>query len=191
MAAMKRFGILALMNTVLLGFGALVLASSSLSGTWMRNPELSDDPEEKVREAVTRVIDRANSRRRGGPSLDDPELRRRMEQSLDSLIQSAETLVIEQENDELQVDDGHGRIRIFYLDGQKHIRQTPGGASLETTCTVGGRYILVEQKMDGGVKINENYTLLQDGSRMELTVRLETKQLKEPLGVRSVYELES
>ena len=107
---------------------------------------------------------------------------------MEGLIESAETLHIEHDKEELRVDDGHGRVRIFYLDGEKHIRQTPGGTKLETVCTAGSRYILVEQKMDRGGKISENYVLLPEGDRMELTVRLEIRQFRKPVVVRSVYE---
>jgi len=183
---MKRLRFVALVSTVSLSVAALVLASSALSGTWVKNTKLSDDPEEKVREAVGGMIQRAE--RRARRPVDDPELRRRLGESVDTLIVSAETLVIEHDSDEFHVDDGRGRIRIFYLDGEKHIRQTPEGDKLETLCTVGENYVLVEQKMEGGVKIIENYKLSPDAGRMELTVRLEGNPFKEPLVVRSVYE---
>jgi hypothetical protein len=105
-----------------------------------------------------------------------------------TFVQFAEELSIEEGSGELRIDDGIGRVRIFYIDGKKHKRQTPGGANLETICTRRGNRIVVEQKLDKDGKIAEVYSLSADGTRMSLTVHFESKRFKQPLVVRNVFD---
>ncbi len=88
------------------------------------------------------------------------------------------------------MDDGVGRVRIFYLDGKKHNRQSPGGTKFETLSIRQGNRIIVDQKIKGGGRIIETYVLSVEGDRLFLTVRLEAKRLKEALTIRNVYDRE-
>jgi hypothetical protein len=161
---------------------------SSLSGYWLRNPDDSDDAEQKIKDAARAYFDKATKGGRNVLSEEIPQIRKRLEYVIATFVQFAEELDIEEESGELRIDDGVGRIRIFYVDGKKHKRQTPGGANLETICTRRGRRIIVEQKLDKDGRIAEVYDLSADGTRMTLTVHFESKRFKEPLVVRNVYD---
>jgi hypothetical protein len=174
--------------------GALFISSAqaqspfNLTGVWQRNPEESDDAEQKVRDAAKAMFDKATRGGRNIPSDDIIQFQKRLQLIIGSYVQFAETLEIEQTNGELHIDDGEGRIRIFYIDGKKHKRQTPKGATLETVCTRGVNQITVEQKLDRGGKIIETYVPSPDGNRTVLTVRFESKQLRAPLILVNVYD---
>jgi hypothetical protein len=161
---------------------------SSLSGYWLRNPDDSDDAEQKIKEAARAYFDKATKGGRNILSEEIPEIQKRLAYVIATFVQFAEELDIEEESGELRIDDGIGRIRIFYIDGKKHKRQTPGGANLETICTRRGNRIIVEQKLDKDGRIAEVYDISADGNRMTLTVHFESKRFKEPLVVRNIYD---
>jgi hypothetical protein len=176
--------------------GALVVSfveardEMDLTGTWYRSPGESDDAESKIRDAAKAMFDKATKGGRNIPSEEIPQIQKRLQFIISSYVQFAEILEMEQTSTELHIDDGEGRVRIFYMDGKKHKRQTPRGAKLETVCTRGSNQITIEQKLDQGGKIIETYVPSPDGDRMVLTVRFENKQLKPPLILQNVYDRE-
>ena len=52
-----------------------------------------------------------------------------------------------------------------------------------------GQNITIDQKADD-TKVLETYVFSSDGERLELTVRLQNKQLNGPLTIQSIYERE-
>ena len=89
---------------------------------------------------------------------------------------------------ELRIVDGSDNVRIYYLDGEKHKRQTPGGVDLETVAQKRGDQIIIEEKAESS-KFTRTFALAQDGSVMVVTVRLENDRFKQPVVIRSVYDL--
>lgn len=161
--------------------------NAGFAGTWLRVHSESEDVEEKIQSAVQGMLEKAERRRRNVSLLGDPVLVRRLEDSLERLIRAPEELVIFAQRNELHVDDGSGRISIYYLDGKEHLRQTRGGISLETVAVRRGNRVEIEQEGEEGGKIFETYALAADGNRLELAVRVEGERLEDPLVVRSVY----
>jgi hypothetical protein len=191
----KKIGWLSGTRAAVLAVALLVSFSEAradvdLTGTWYRSPKESDDAESEIRDAAKRMFDKATKGGRNVLSEDILQIQRRLQSVISSYLQFADSLEIEQTSRELHIDDGEGRIRIFYLDGEKHVRQTPHGETLETVCTRGSNHIIIEQKLDRGGTIVENYVPSPDGNRMVLTVRFETKQLDPPLVLRNVYDRE-
>ncbi len=73
-----------------------------------------------------------------------------MQWIIKSLSAAADELTIEVDGNEFRVAGaGEGRVRIFYLDGEKHVRETPNGTKLETIAHWNGRQILIEQGGEG------------------------------------------
>ena len=181
-------------------FAALVLVVSfttsapaqeaDVDGTWYRNPDMSDDPEAKVREAVQGLLEKMGKGRGRQIALaESPQLPGQIARAVDMFLQYADELYVELDSKELVVDDGSGRLRIYYLDGKKHERQLPNGVKLETKSSRSGSRIYIEQKANK-TKVFETYLFSSAGDRLELTIRLEDKQLKGPLTLKSVYERE-
>jgi len=104
------------------------------------------------------------------------------------IMNAAETLQIELIETEFRVETGLERLRIFYLDGEKHIRETPNRGKIETRSEKNGNRIVIEQKTEQGAKITESYELSPDGQVMVLRLHMEGRMFNEPVAVRTVYE---
>jgi hypothetical protein len=165
---------------------AALPAQSTLTGLWYRSDSKSDDPKAKIEASMKGFIEKQSRGRRTAEDFDSRALRQ-LRRVFDAYVQYADELDVEDTGKELVLDDGGPRLSIYYLDGMKHERQMPNGVRLETTATRNGHQIEVFQKTSDGAKIYETYALAEEGARMTLTVRLEDKQLKEPLVIRSVY----
>ena len=185
----------------------------SFNGVWERNPDESDDPREKMQEALggqTGQMGRmgggeggrpgGGGRRqpgmggqggmpgRGGGRRGGSEKMEAMRETMKEAMQAAQTLEISLSETELRVVDGSDNVRIYYLDGEKHKRQTPGGVDLETVAQKRGDQIIIEEKAESA-KFTRTFALAQDGSVMVVTVRLEHDRFKQPVVIRSVYDL--
>jgi hypothetical protein len=168
--------------------------ASGFSGTWERDPRRSDDAQAKMRAAFEKMQEEMERRGRGGfpggggpppggPPPGDPG---RREGRGAAPGQVPEELYVEHEKGELRLDDGE-RLQIFYLDGQKHRRQMPNGAKLETVATLQGRTVLVQEKLERG-KIERKLELSDDGKSMVMTLNIKIGNMKEPVQIRTVYE---
>jgi len=183
---------------LLVGLSALPRQSSSpekpgapgFSGTWERDPDRSDDAQEKMRAAFERMQEEMERRGRGGPppggSGAPPPGGGGREGRGGGPGQVPEELEVEHEAGELRLDDGE-RLQIFYLDGQKHRRAMPNGAKLETVATLQGTVVLIEEKLDRG-KIERKLELSEDGESMVITLNIKIGNMKEPVLIRTVYE---
>jgi len=178
---------------VVLGLSAIPPQSetpnaSGFSGTWERDPDRSDDAQEKMRAAFERMQEEME-RRRGGPPPGGPPpggpppggAGRRAGPG-----QVPEELEVEHQDGELRMDDGE-RLQIFYLDGQKHRRAMPNGAKLETVATLQGRVVLIEEKLERG-KIERKLELSEDGESMVMTLNIKIGNMKDAVLIRTVYE---
>ncbi len=162
----------------------------NLNGTWFRSTTEGDDPEQKIQQAVRGYIAKAGQRRGARIAVaESPQLPGMIARTIETFMQYADELYIELEPDELVVDDGGGRIRIYSLVGEKHERQLTNGVRVETVATRVGQNITIDQKADD-TKVLETYVFSSDGERLELTVRLQNKQLNGPLIIQSIYERE-
>jgi hypothetical protein len=155
------------------------------TGLWYRDDRKSDDPAPRIEMTMQGFVEK-NSRGRSTLEDVDPKVVRRLRSVLDGFVQYADELVVERTQRELVVDDGSERLIIYYLDSRKHERQLADGTRLETTAAASEDQIEVEMRTSDGAKIYETYTL-SSADEMVLTVRLEDKQLKQPLVIRSVY----
>ena len=174
--------------TILLAQPTFGQDTPSLSGYWLRNPDDSDDAEQKIEDAARAFFEKATKGGRNILSEDIPQIQKRLQYVIATFVQFAEALDIVEESGELRIDDGIGRVRIFYVDGQKHKRQNPDGAKLETICSRDRDRVVVEQKLDKVGTITEVYHPSSDGNTMSLAVRFESKRFKQPLVVRNVYD---
>lgn len=165
------------------------------SGTWERDPDRSDDAQEKMRAAFERMQQEMERRGRGGfppggpppggPPPGGPG-QGGSEGRGGGPGQVPEELYVEHEDGELRLDDGD-RLQIFYLDGEKHRRAMPNGAKLETVATITGRVVNIEEKLERG-KIERKIELSEDGESMVITLNIKIGNVKDPVLIRTVYE---
>jgi hypothetical protein len=176
------------------------------TGTWVRNEEESDDPQEKMQAALEAMRQERGGGRGGrmpggmggrGGGGQRPEASRGGgggqrpggAGGFGALADMTSRIETTLENDEFHVvPSGEGRARIFYLDGKTHAQETPQGTKMETVAEKKGDQIAVEQKMDQGGEITTTYELAPDGSRMIVTVKFEGGRMKDPVIIRSVYD---
>lgn len=165
---------------------ATLTAPADFTGVWYRDDERSDDAEAKLEEAVEGYIKKVS---RGKATVNDvdPSMLKEINRILDTFVQHAEELDITQRPSELVIDDGSERLRIYYLDDEKHERQMPNGTRLETTAGLKGSQVDVFMKSSDDTKVTETYLLGEGGDGMVLIVRVEDDQLDGPLVVRNVY----
>ena len=110
-----------------------------------------------------------------------------MRETMSQAMHAAQTLEISLSDTEIRVVDGSENVHIYYLDGKKHKRQTPGGVDLETVAHKRGDQIIIEEEADSA-KFTRTFALAPDGSVMVVTVRLENDRFKQPVVIRSVYD---
>jgi hypothetical protein len=198
------------MNTVhilrLMGIGLVCLGLAmpllgaaeqpAFTGKWQRNDEESDDPQEKMREAMEAMRQQGGGRGGGmggrGGGMGDRSGGRAgrggREAGMANLMAAAAQIETVLENNEFQIiPTGEGRVRIYYLDGKKHKRETASGMKMETKSELNGNRILVEQKTEEGRRIKMTYELGPDGSIMIVTTQLEGGRIPEPIIIRTVY----
>ncbi len=160
------------------------------SGTWERDPDQSDDAQEKMKAAFERMQQEMERRGRGGPPPSGPPPGGRPPGGPEGRGggpgQVPEELYVEHEDGELRLDDGE-RLQIFYLDGEKHRRAMPNGAKLETVATIAGRVVNIEEKLERG-KIERKIELSEDGESMVITLNIKIGNMKDPVLIRTVYE---
>jgi hypothetical protein len=180
----------------------LATTVTGLNGTWERDPDRSDDPRQKMQEAMEQMRGRRGGGRDGGmppgggmPGGGMPGGRPgrppggkggpgRGGGPMGAIGTVADTLAIEQDAGELHVDDGT-RVRIYYLDGKKHKRELDNGTSLETTASLAGNAVSIEEKMERG-EISHKYELSPDGQTLIVTRTLDFG--KDPIVIKSVYD---
>ncbi len=168
------------------------IGQHGLAGTWEVDPDESDDMEEKIRVGMA-SMKRGGRRGSGSPDAsEDPNIAlarlKGMRQIIRNLSAAADELTIEVEGSEFRVAGaGEGRVRIFYLDGQKHVRETPNGTKLETIAQWNGKQVLIEQEAKDEGTINEVYELGREPNELVVIFRLKIKQLEEPIVIKSVY----
>jgi len=169
-----------------LAVASVLTAQTGYNGLWWRDNDASDDPKPKIEAAVAGFIKKTT---RGRASVEDadPRFVKRLNGVIAAFVQYADELYVERTKRELVIDDGGDNLRIYYLDGEKHERQMADGTRLETVSTATGAQIDIAMKTSEGAKIFEAYQLTSGGDALVLTVRLEDKQLIEPLVIRNVY----
>jgi len=95
-------------------------------------------------------------------------------------------LSVELTDGELRVDGGE-RLRIYYLDGEKHKREMTNGMKLETVAELKGNAVFIEEKMERG-KLDRKFELSPDGATMVATLTVKFGRMKDPVVIKTVYE---
>ncbi len=173
----------------LVGLPAQDVQDIGFSGVWERDVERSDDPQEKMQAAMEQMREQMGRRGGGGGGGRPGGGGGRGERGgggRPDIGNVPDELTLELTGGEFHVDDGE-RLRIYYLDGEKHKRQTPSGMKLETVAELKGSAIVIEEKMERG-KIERKFELSPEGATMIMTLTVKFGRMKEPVVIRTVYE---
>ncbi len=161
--------------------GDAMAEQPNFTGTWRLNRKLSDDPQEKLKEAIGRKGDRLG-KIMGGRAAQD-----RMKDN----ASMAEVLKITHNDPEFQVSGNNNLTRRIFTDGRKVDNTTPKGESIETTARwQGSQLVVVTQRANGG-KLTQTYSLDRGGRRMIVLTQIAGQRLDRPIELRFVYDAES
>jgi hypothetical protein len=190
-------------GTVLLATLALGLASQAaaaqdtsvaqgrpdMTGEWTLDHKASDDVQAKVEAAAgpgyvkgsgraVRVLPTGNEK----SEVERLELR----ELLLGLIGSLDAMEIAQSARDVKLVRGDD-VGIFYFD-REHVRDGLQGRKLRCRTTWRGPQLMIEQNGDDKARVIQLLTLLPEGKRLILAVRIEHARLREPLELKLVYD---
>lgn len=150
----------------------------NFSGTWRLNRELSDKPQEKLKEAVGKqggVRGRIMSGRMGQGKMKDRTA-------------MAEVLKITHNDPELQVLGDNNRSIQLFTDGRKLNITTPRGESAEATARWQGAQLVVVSQTAKGGELTQTYSLAKDGAQMIVLMKISDQRLGRPIELRFLYD---
>ena len=166
----------------------------NFSGMWDLNQERSDDAVEKINEAAG-TAEIAGQKSARGNTLILPEGNERSEVErvelrnwMLQMENQFRELEILHEGHEFKTYYGEDGVRNFYLN-RPHVRTDMKGRKLNCKTRWDGEQLVIEQTGEDKTRVFEVYTLLPGGKQLVLAVRWESKWLKQPLQLRSVYDL--
>jgi hypothetical protein len=151
-------------------------AKPDFSGVWELDTGKSDDAEVAIRDALGLT---------GGRG-DRQAERQALSSRLHYLARAAETIEIEQTEKDIKLFNSEDDVRIHYIDGQKHPRQTPIGEKLTTVTVWRDNFLdLTTEGPDIG-KVTE--TLGMEGLQLVHIVRIQNEAFEDDLVVRAYYD---
>lgn len=165
---MARF----LVSFLLVTSVSLAQGNPDFSGKWTLDEDKSDDGEALILGGI------------GSPDRMSPEKRRTADRLID-LVRALRALEIRQSPADFRLYDEADNVRIYYIDGKKHTRETPWGDKLETVTKWEG--LELQMRTDGKDlgEIDELYTM--EGSQLLYTVKLRLEGSKQEVVVRTYY----
>jgi len=167
------------MARIVLTLSCLVLASVSFaqgnpdfSGKWALDSEKSDDGEAVILGGI------------GSPDRMSPKDRRIADRLMD-LVRALRLLEIRQSPADFRLYDEADNVRIYYIDGKKHARETPWGEKLETVTKWEGSELQMRTDGKDLGEIDEIYAM--EGSQLLYIVKLRLDGSKQEVVVRTYY----
>jgi hypothetical protein len=156
----------------------------NFTGTWRLNRELSDKPQEKVKEAVGKRG--ALGRMIGGRGAQG-----KIQDRMKNMEGFGEVLKITHNDPEFQVSGNSDVSRQIFTDGRKVSATTPKGESFETTAHwQGSQLVVVTQRANGG-KLTQTYSLAEGDEQMIVLIQIAAQRLDRPIEMRFVYDAEA
>ncbi len=177
------------------GVNHLAAQTAGITGKWRLNEAKSDDAQQKMQEMFQSAGGRrgggrgggggGRGGRGGGGGFGGGEQQRTS--PMRAAMIAAKLLDISQDDSVLKIGYGGDSVRTLQTDGQK-ITFGEGRGKSEVKSQWKGEKLVVETKMDGGTKVTETYELRDDGTRLQLKVRIENLRFPQPLEIKRIYE---
>ena len=171
----------------------------NLSGTWVLNMELSDNPEQIAQQGGRRGGGMAGGRggrsmggggRRGGmrggaPSQADQQ---RMMQTTRMATQPPRRMIVEQNDSTVTIQRGNGQAHVLKTNWEKVRQEMENGGHLDIRARWQGRELQVERDVHLGGKVTRVYSLSSDGERLIMETRLDMGGGRQPRVLHFVYD---
>jgi hypothetical protein len=156
---------------------ALSGSGSDFNGTWKLNQGESDNTKEKIEQAIGKKRGMLGGMRQ-----------KRISEALEN-VQAPETLKIVQEGSQITITRSDGRARTVYTDGRSQQFKTQKGKTIEMNAAQRPGQIVIETRTEGrSGRFIETYSLAANGRRLNMTLRVESERLSEPIVIRRVYD---
>lgn len=146
------------------------------SGTWRLDVEASDATESQLLAGV------GEDTTRGVSHLE----RARVVERLTQLARALDEIEITQTERDLRIFDQGDNLRIYYLDGAKHARETPWGARLDAVASWDDQRITVRTTGEEVGDVQETFGL--EGRQLVYIVRIKNKNFQNEVVIRSYYD---
>jgi hypothetical protein len=158
-----------------MGLAAVLSCSSSspgvvpehpdLTGTWLINAEMSQDPEE-------------NAPRRGTPPPGGgpPGASRTRAPAGGESFMPSVAFRLSDDDSVLVFSDAQGRDRIIYQDGREFTEPVEGLGNLTVTAEWKGDKLVIERQLESGPSIIETYQLSEDGRQLHIEIKIVTRR---------------
>ncbi len=172
-----------------------VLAVPDLSGSWELNQERSDDPGERVDEAMRNWVGRPagpGGSRGGGPASGAGDQRRQVREQVEALVAAPRVITITHAEPVLTLESALPDSpfeQTLYTDGRKFTRPGARGGVLEASARWqrGGR-LAVEYATASGRQVRETWELVAEGARVLVATELTGKGMLPSVRVQRVYD---
>jgi hypothetical protein len=159
-----------------------------IEGRWLFNKDLSDNTDRQVEASLKaagekidrKLFDRREDRYRGGPA----------EQELYDRISYDRELVIKLEGDTYMFTYANTFVRPVYTDNRS---QSVSLTSIEETTDFsfghweGERFMVEARPRDGGFA-NETYSLINNGTQLQVEMYIQPKSFFEPIELKRVFD---
>jgi hypothetical protein len=167
------------------------------TGSWVLDEKESDNPRGQFEGAGGRQPgmnpgsggrpsgERPSGGRGGTMSQEDMEQMRAMMQSV---MQASEALRIVQDDSTFVVVDLEGTLRVHHPDGREKSYPLEGVGYVESRAKWDDDKLVVELRMDGGIRVTRTYELDEEDRQLHVRVRMEGGQLPRTTNFRRVYD---
>ena len=146
------------------------------SGVWELDDQKSDDAEIAIRDAL------GLTGGRGGRQAE----RQALSSRLHYLAQAYGTIEIKQTHEDFTLFNSEDDVRIHYIDGQTHPRQTPTGEPLTTVTEWRDNFLAMTTEGPEIGKVLETWGM--EGFQLVHLIRIQNKAFENDLVVRAVYD---
>ena len=150
-------------------------AKPDFSGVWELDEEKSDDAEAAIRDAL------GQTGGRGGLQVE----RQALSSRLNYLARASETVEIEQTEEDFKIFNSENDVRIHYIDGQKHPRQSPLGEQMTTVTEWRESFLALTTEGPDIGKVMETFGM--EGFQLVHIVHIQNRAFEDDLVVRAYY----
>ncbi len=154
---------------------AQIVAKPDFSGLWELDDSKSDDAPEAIRIALGKTGGRGKEQRQ----------RQMLSSRLNYLAYASETIEIIQTSQDFTLINTEDDVRIHYVDGEKHTRQSPAGEMMTTVTTWRDDLLAATTEGKEIGKVTETFGF--EGHQLVHIVRIQHKLFEDDLVVRTYY----
>jgi hypothetical protein len=168
-------------------------SKANFAGRWKLNKDQSDDPRQKMQQAMGGSGGPGRSHGWGGGRGNEGGGEGPGHERGGGMMDDLSQLTIEQKDSTVKVTSASGRVLAAYPNSDQANSTSSGGGRDDTEGATssaqwqGNQLVVVTQGRRGG-KTTRTYALSPDGNQLYVTTRMESKRFSQPVTFRLVYD---